>query len=114
MARLKPPKQPQLVRPGTLIETDEDIRRAELANKAAIPLATPIAKKADALPTAKPAAAQPYQPTLRPSICVFTVFGPDQPRYNSIVLRMDDLAFAANLLANMAEYSILMRTISSK
>ena len=73
MAKLTPPNDPPPARPGTLIETEEDIQRAVLANKAAIPLAMPVAKKADAIPTAKPAAAQPYRPTLRPPICVVTV-----------------------------------------
>jgi hypothetical protein len=74
MPKLTPPNDPQPVRPGTLVETDEDIRRSELANKAAMPLAPPGAKKADAVPTSKPTAPAPFRPTLRPPICVLTVF----------------------------------------
>jgi hypothetical protein len=83
MPKLTPPNDPPPTRPGTLVETDEDIRRAELANKAAVPLA----KKADAIPTAKPAAAQPYRPTLRPSICVLTVFDDGKTEGETIRIR---------------------------
>ena len=85
MAKLTPPNNPQPVRPGTLIETEEDIRRAELANQAAIPLATPVGKKA-AIRTAKPAAATPFRPTARPAICMVTVL--DDGKSDGEVLRI--------------------------
>jgi len=69
MAKPPPPNDPQPVRAGTPVETEEDIRRAELASKAAVP----TAKKAVVVSTAKPVAAQPFRPTLRPPICVLTV-----------------------------------------
>jgi pSer/pThr/pTyr-binding forkhead associated (FHA) protein len=61
-------------RAGTLIETEEDIRRAVLANKAAIPLATPIATRSPAgQASSKAPEVTPFRPTLRPPICILTI-----------------------------------------
>ena len=86
MPKLTPPNDAQPVRLGTLVETDEDIRRAESANKAAIPLATPVGKKPDAVPAAKPAAGVPFRPTVRPSICMVTVL--DDGKTDGEVIRI--------------------------
>jgi hypothetical protein len=69
MPKTPPPNDPQPARSGTPVETEDYIQPADVAHKAAIP----IAKKADTVPTDKPATASPYRPTLRPPICILTV-----------------------------------------
>jgi pSer/pThr/pTyr-binding forkhead associated (FHA) protein len=61
-----PPSGPD--RPGTLLETDDDIRQALQPNKPSPP-AAPAARPPDAAP---PSAAKPYCPTLRPPIVLLT------------------------------------------
>jgi len=80
------------VRFGTLVETDEDIRRAELADKEDPPLATPVAKAAQSaspVVTAKPRRAASFKPTRRPPICVLTVFDDGKTEGEVIRIRGD-------------------------
>ena len=88
-----PPNEPSPPYPGTLIETEEDIRRALLADKAAIPLAGPITKKTPVAPTAPPKSPEvkPYRPTVRPPICVLTLF--DDGKTEGEVVRIRSTRF---------------------
>src|SRR5438105_9792675 len=56
---------------GTLIESEEDIRRALLANPPAIPVAVPVVVNTPA--ATKPPDAALFRPTLRPPICTLTI-----------------------------------------
>jgi pSer/pThr/pTyr-binding forkhead associated (FHA) protein len=74
MAKPVPSNEPNSARPGTLIESEEDIRRAMLANKAAIPVATPVAmQNAAGQASAKLPEVTPFRPTIRPPICLLTI-----------------------------------------
>jgi hypothetical protein len=102
-----PPAQlpPEELRPGTLLESDEDIRQALLAKAGAAAAATPrqgtlpetdedirqalLAKQAGA-PAAKPSSpassASPYRPTLRAPVALLTVL--DDGKSDGEVLRL--------------------------
>jgi pSer/pThr/pTyr-binding forkhead associated (FHA) protein len=75
----QPPADPE--RPGTLLETDEDIRRALQSNKPGQPAAS-------AAKTSRPVAtsASPYRPTLRPPLALLTVL--DDGKSDGEVLRL--------------------------
>jgi pSer/pThr/pTyr-binding forkhead associated (FHA) protein len=73
----QPPPEPE--RSGTLLETDEDIRRA--LRRSPPSQAEPAPKSAP-----PPANASPYRPTLRPPIAVLTVF--DDGKNEGEVLRL--------------------------
>src|SRR5437660_12236513 len=62
----QPPPDPD--RPGTLLESDEEIRKAQKALKPG-----PAATAAKQPPSRRPAA-NPYRPTVRPHIALLTVF----------------------------------------
>jgi len=78
----QPPPEPE--RPGTLLETDEDVRRALQADRPGPPvaaLAVPVA-----MPVAGAAPAQPYRPTQRPPVALLTVL--DDGKGDGEVLRL--------------------------
>jgi hypothetical protein len=64
----QPPADPE--RPGTVLETDEDIRRALQSNKPSKPTAKGVAAPKTSPPASS---ARPYRPTLRPPIAMLTV-----------------------------------------
>jgi len=76
MAKPLPPSEPNPPRPATLMETEDDIRRALLANKEPLPGAIPVGKKASGQerPPSKPPEATPFRPTIRPPVCILTIF----------------------------------------
>jgi hypothetical protein len=75
---MRPNQQPpEEVRPGTLLETDEDIRQALLAKQAGA---------AAPKPSAPAAGASPYRPTLRAPVALLTVL--DDGKSDGEVLRL--------------------------
>src|SRR4051794_8634273 len=78
----QPPPGPE--RPGTLLETDEDIRQALQSN----PPGQPPAAKGRSAPKASPptANASPYRPTLRPPAALLAVL--DDGKGDGEVLRL--------------------------
>jgi pSer/pThr/pTyr-binding forkhead associated (FHA) protein len=101
--KVKPVERSEEVRPGTLLETDEDIRQALLA-KAGAAAATPrqgtlpeteedvrqalLAKQAGAAakPSSPVSTASPYRPTLRAPVALLTVL--DDGKNDGEVLRL--------------------------
>jgi hypothetical protein len=82
-----PPPPPNPERPGTLIESPEDICRAMQARKAAQPPAPAPAPQ----PTPSPPvpAARPYRPTFRPPVALLTVFDDGEKDGEVVRLRAD-------------------------
>jgi pSer/pThr/pTyr-binding forkhead associated (FHA) protein len=80
----QPPPEPE--RPGTLLETDEDIRQALQSNKPSKPTAKRAATPKIATTSSS---ARPYRPTLRPPIAVLTVFDDGKSEGEVLRLRAD-------------------------
>lgn len=82
----QPPAGPE--RPGTLLETDEDIVQYLLRSKADVELVGKAAPPA-ASPAKPPAGGKPYRPTQRPPIALLTILDDGKGEGEVIRLRAD-------------------------
>jgi pSer/pThr/pTyr-binding forkhead associated (FHA) protein len=73
-------------RPGTLLETDDEIRQALLTNRPGQPAAPPTAPSPKQTHSPPPSSASPYRPTLRPPVALLTVL--DDGKGDGEVLRL--------------------------
>jgi pSer/pThr/pTyr-binding forkhead associated (FHA) protein len=73
-------------RPATLLETEEDIRRALQTNRPGQPATPAPAPSPKQPPSPQPSSASPYRPTLRPPVVLLTVL--DDGRSEGEVLRL--------------------------
>lgn len=72
---------------GTLLETDEDIRKVLLAAKQGIPIAVPVARQIGGVPPVPEKPADSFRPTIRPASCTLTVFDDGKAEGENIRVR---------------------------